>query len=55
MTCCQPSLPKFQTRPARLDQSEIKVNHVVIGPNKTISVFRLTGLKILGRVGTHIF
>ena len=23
--------------------------------NKRISVFRLTGLKILGRVGTHIF
>ena len=24
-------------------------------PNKKISVFRVTGLKILGRVGTHIF
>ena len=23
-------------------------------PNKKISVFRITGLKILGRVGTHI-
>ena len=23
-------------------------------PNKKISVFRVTGLKILGRVGTHI-
>ena len=26
-----------------------------IRPNKKISVFRLTGLKILGRVGSHIF
>ena len=26
-----------------------------IGPNKKISVFRVMGLKILGRVGTHIF
>ena len=25
-----------------------------IGPNKKISVFRVMGLKILGRVGTHI-
>ena len=25
-----------------------------IKPNKKISVFRVTGLKILGRVGTHI-
>ena len=24
-------------------------------PNKKISVFRVTGRKILGRVGTHIF
>ena len=24
-------------------------------PNKKISVFRVTGLKILGRVGTHFF
>ena len=24
-------------------------------PNKKISVFLVTGLKILGRVGTHIF
>ena len=27
---------------------------MVIRPNKKISVFRVTGLKILGRVGTHI-
>ena len=26
-----------------------------VRPNKKISVFRVTGLKILGRVGTHIF
>ena len=26
-----------------------------MGPNKKISVFRVMGLKILGRVGTHIF
>ena len=26
-----------------------------IRPNKKISMFRVTGLKILGRVGTHIF
>ena len=26
-----------------------------IGPNKNISVFRVTGLKIVVRVGTHIF
>ena len=27
----------------------------LIRPNKKISVFRVTGIKILGRVGTHIF
>ena len=27
----------------------------LLRPNKEISVFRVTGLKILGRVGTHIF
>ena len=27
----------------------------IIRPNKKISVFRVTGLKILGRVGTHFF
>ena len=27
----------------------------LVRPNKKISVFRETGLKILGRVGTHIF
>ena len=26
-----------------------------IRPNKELSVFRIMGLKILGRVGTHIF
>ena len=26
-----------------------------VRPNKKISVFRVTGLKILGRVGTHFF
>ena len=28
---------------------------LVLRPNKTISVFPVAGLKILGRVGTHIF
>ena len=27
--------------------------HGLLRPNKTISVFRVTGLKILGRVGTQ--
>ena len=27
----------------------------LIRPNKNVSVFRVTGLKILGRVGSHIF
>ena len=27
---------------------------IIIGPNK-ISVFRVTGPKILGKVGTHVF
>ena len=31
------------------------MKRVLIRPNKKISVFRVTGLKILGRVGTHIF
>ena len=26
-----------------------------INPNKNVSLFRVMGLKILGRVGTHIF
>ena len=29
--------------------------HTQVRPNKEISVFLVTGLKILGRVGTHIF
>ena len=29
--------------------------NIQIRPNKKISVFRVTSLKILGRVGTHIF
>ena len=29
--------------------------HNLLGPNQQISVFRVTGLKILGRVGTHLF
>ena len=29
-------------------------NALVIRPNNKISVFLVTGLKILGRVGTHI-
>ena len=29
--------------------------YIELRPNKKISVFRVTGLKILGRVGTHIF
>ena len=28
---------------------------VLLGQIKKISVFRVTGLKILGRIGTHIF
>ena len=27
----------------------------MIRPNKEINVFQVTGMKILGRVGTHIF
>ena len=41
-----------------LDDPRIKKSSVLlfqIRPNKKISVFRVTGLKILGRVGTHIF
>ena len=36
------------TAPRRKDRTLIR-------PNKKISMFRVTGLKILGRVGTHIF
>ena len=28
---------------------------IFIGPNEKKSMFRVTGLKIIGRVGTHIF
>ena len=27
----------------------------ILRPNKKVNVFRVAGLKILGRVGTHIF
>ena len=30
-------------------------SQMMLRPNKKISVFRVTGLKILGRVGTHFF
>ena len=30
-------------------------NRITVGPNKKISVFRVTGLKILGRIGSPIF
>ena len=33
----------------------MKVYINVLRPNKKISVFRITGLEILGRVGTQIF
>ena len=33
----------------------IKTSQVIIRPYKKISVFQVTGLKFLGRVGTHIF
>ena len=33
----------------------IKTLQVIIRPNKKINVFQVTGLKFLGRVGTHIF
>ena len=32
-----------------------KLKKKSIRPNNKISVFRVTGLKILARVGTHIF
>ena len=32
-----------------------QLKNSIIRPNKKISVFRVTGMKILGRVGTHIF
>ena len=33
----------------------IKKGYFPLRPNKKISVFAVTGLKILSRVGTHIF
>ena len=35
--------------------SKMITHHTCIRPNKKISVFRVTGLKILGRVGTQVF
>ena len=40
-------------KPADLDQHCYQNRYV--WPNKVLSVFRVTGLKTLGRVGTHIF
>ena len=34
---------------------EIYINELINKPNKKISVFKVTCLKTLGRVGTHIF
>ena len=34
---------------------KLHVDRITLRPNKKISVFCLTGLKNLGRVGTHIF
>ena len=33
----------------------VYVLSILLRPNKKISVLQVTGLKILGRVGTHIF
>ena len=33
----------------------IRMKMVIVRPNNNIRVFRVTGLKILGRVGTNIF
>ena len=34
----------------------VEIFNIMLGPNKKIiSVFRVTGLTILGRVGTHVF
>ena len=38
-----------------LSSSVIASPQIHVRPNKKVSVFRVTGLKILGRVGTHIF
>ena len=38
-----------------IDESENLVKHNTVRPNIKISMFRVTGLKILGRVGTQFF
>ena len=57
----EPSFPE-ELLVSRMKQylMKLKVGHVsakkpFIMPNNKISVFRVTGLKILGRVGTYIF
>ena len=34
---------------------KVAAHDIYVRPNKKISEFRVTGLNILGRVGTHIF
>ena len=41
--------------PVPLGLKYLLIRFIFIRPNKKISVFRVMGLKILGRVGTHIF
>ena len=49
---------KIAERRASQSESEEQKRHWVsrlIRPNKKLRVFRVIGLQILGRVGTHIF
>ena len=47
---------KTQTLLQEKSEAEVKcVQNCQIRPNKNISVFRVTGLKILGRVASQIF
>ena len=49
---CYSNATKFKCNKVRFSCLE---THIILGQMKKISVFRVTGLKILGRVGTHIF
>ena len=40
-------------KPSDLDTVFHPLNESMLRPNKKITVFRVTSLKILGRVGTH--
>ena len=48
------SVPRNETKQSNIEQGCTACIYAYLRPNNKISIFRVTGLKILGRVGKHM-